>query len=92
MADMTPNEPKSANDYDERTTAAVKAVQIASGQMICEQSHGININVVHGWRKAVRGARAVAISRQQEFMPIQLEPWAAQPVPARLHPWQGQDD
>lgn len=31
---MTPNEPQSANDYDERTTAAVKAVLIEIGQIL----------------------------------------------------------
>ncbi|WP_457322601.1 nucleotidyl transferase AbiEii/AbiGii toxin family protein [Roseateles sp. P5_E11] len=34
MAEMTPNEPQSANDYDERTTAAVKAVLIEIGQIL----------------------------------------------------------
>lgn len=31
---MTPNEPQSANDYDERTTTAVKAVLIEIGQIL----------------------------------------------------------
>ncbi|MCX7230148.1 MAG: hypothetical protein NTW15_14330 [Burkholderiales bacterium] len=34
MADMTPNEPQSAADYDERATAAVKAVLVEIGQIL----------------------------------------------------------
>jgi transposase len=31
-------------------------------------SHGINANIVHGWRKLVRGAEASMI--RQEFVPV----------------------
>ena len=34
MADMTPREPQSAADYDDRTTAAVKSVLIEIGQIL----------------------------------------------------------
>lgn len=34
MAEMTPTEPQSANDYDDRTTAAVKSVLIEIGQIL----------------------------------------------------------
>jgi hypothetical protein len=34
MATLTPGEPQSANDYDDRTTAAVKAVLIEIGQIL----------------------------------------------------------
>jgi len=46
-------------------------------------SHGINANVVHGWRKSVRQAGVMAINQQREFVPIQLGPPAAQPAPDR---------
>ena len=48
-------------------------------------SHGINTNVVHGWRKSAReaGAGAVVIGRQQEFVPVQIEPPAVQPATER---------
>ena len=46
-------------------------------------SHGINTNVVHGWRKSARQAGAVTISPQREFVPIQLEPPAAHREPDR---------
>ncbi len=34
MADITPPEPQSATDYDDRTTAAVKSVLIEIGQIL----------------------------------------------------------
>ena len=34
MAKMTAGEPQSANDYDDRTTAAVKSVLIEIGQIL----------------------------------------------------------
>ncbi len=48
-------------------------------------SHGINTNVVHGWRKSAREARAgiVVIDRQSEFVPVQIEPPAVPPAIAR---------
>jgi hypothetical protein len=34
MAEMTPREPQSATDYDDRTTAAVKTVLVEIGQIL----------------------------------------------------------
>lgn len=34
MAEMTPDEPQSAADYDDRTTTAVKTVLIEIGQIL----------------------------------------------------------
>jgi transposase len=37
-------------------------------------SHGINANVVHGWRKLARGGSGsgAAVVKQQEFVPVGL--------------------
>ena len=35
--------------------------------------HGINANVVHGWRKLARGTSAVAVASPSEFVPVALE-------------------
>lgn len=43
-------------------------------------SHGINTNVVHGWRKLARESGAIALRRQQEFVPIRVSQPVAQPV------------
>jgi hypothetical protein len=34
MAEMNPSDPQSANEYDDRTTAAVKAVLLEIGQIL----------------------------------------------------------
>ena len=36
-------------------------------------SHGINANVVHGWRKIARGSNEVAVAGAREFVPVALE-------------------
>ena len=36
-------------------------------------SHGINANVVHGWRKLARGDGAVAVASPPAFVPVALE-------------------
>lgn len=36
-------------------------------------SHGINANVVHGWRKLARGSSEVAVASAREFVPVALE-------------------
>ncbi len=36
-------------------------------------SHGINANVVHGWRKLARGAGEMAVANPREFVPVTLE-------------------
>ena len=36
-------------------------------------SHGINANVVHGWRKLARGASAMVVTSPPEFVPVALE-------------------
>ncbi len=46
-------------------------------------SHGINTDVVHGWRKLAREATPASITRQQEFIPIRLPQPAEQAAPER---------
>ena len=46
-------------------------------------SHGINTNVVHGWRKLAREAGHVAIVQQQEFVPIHVARPAEPPAAER---------
>ena len=36
-------------------------------------SHGINANVVHGWREIARGGGGAAVVKAQEFVPVVLE-------------------
>ena len=48
-------------------------------------SHGINTNVVHGWRKLARQTGAVANTAHQEFVPIRL-PQPAESPAVDFHP------
>lgn len=46
-------------------------------------SHGINANVVHGWRKRAREGGVAMLPRPLEFVPLQLAPAPAQPAAER---------
>ena len=37
-------------------------------------AHGINVNVVHGWRKLSRQAGTAPVVMQQEFVPVTVAP------------------
>ena len=36
-------------------------------------SHGINANVVHGWRKLAREASEVVVASPREFVPVAVD-------------------
>ena len=63
-----------------RYSAALKAQIIAEcaapGVSVAKValSHGINANIVHGWRKLARGAQPLAT--RQEFVPVSVAPTA----------------
>lgn len=44
-------------------------------------AHGINANIVHGWRKLAREAGAVTVS--QQFVPVAVAPTAKQSTDKR---------
>ena len=37
-------------------------------------AHGINDNVVHGWRKLARDSGPAAVAKQAEFVPVAVAP------------------
>jgi transposase len=61
--------------YGQEMKAQVLAECEVPGASVAKvaMSHGINANVVHGWRKLARGAGAVAVARTAEFVPVGLE-------------------
>jgi transposase len=61
--------------YSQEMKAQVLAECEAPGASVAKvaMSHGINANVVHGWRKLARGASAVAVAGAREFVPVALE-------------------
>jgi len=46
-------------------------------------SHGINTNVVHGWRKLAREGGGPTSLTSREFVPVVVEPGCVQPTAER---------
>jgi transposase len=82
---MTSDKAETRRRYSREFKAQVMAECDVSGTSVAKvaMSHGINTNVVHGWRKLAREADSVTVPRQQEFIPIRLPQPAEQPTPAR---------
>jgi len=61
--------------YSRAMKAQVLAECDAPGASVAKvaMSHGINANVVHGWRKLAREASEVAVAGPREFVPVALE-------------------
>lgn len=61
--------------YSKEMKAQVLAECETPGALVAKvaMSHGINANVVHGWRKLARGASEVAVASLREFVPVALE-------------------
>ena len=61
--------------YSQEMKARVLAECEAPGASVAKvaMSHGINANVVHGWRKLARGASAMVVTSPPQFVPVALE-------------------
>jgi transposase len=61
--------------YSREMKAQVLAECDARGASVAKvaMSHGINANVVHGWRKLAREASEVTVTTPREFVPVALE-------------------
>jgi|SRR5678815_5195708 transposase len=61
--------------YSKEMKAQVLVECDAPGASVAKvaMSHGINANVVHGWRKLACGASEVALTPSREFVPVALE-------------------
>ena len=61
--------------YSTAMKAQVLAECDAPGASVAKvaMSHGINANVVHGWRKLAREASEVVVASPREFVPVALE-------------------
>ena len=60
--------------YSQEMKAQVLAECEVPGASVAKvaMSHGINANVVHGWRKLARGDSGTAVVKPQEFVPVAL--------------------
>ncbi len=63
------------------TECAVPGASVAKVAM----AHGINANIVHGWRKLAREGRVAASSAAPAFIPVAVEPKVIEPQPREPH-------
>jgi transposase len=61
--------------YSKEMKAQVLAECDAPGASVAKvaMSHGINANVVHGWRKLARAGGETSVIEPREFVPVVLE-------------------
>jgi len=71
--------------YSKDLKAQVLAECEVHGASVAKVSmaHGINANIVHGWRKLAREGSAAIVARTPEFVPVRVEVKAAAPVAER---------
>ena len=71
---MTSDRTVTRRRYSQEFKAQVMGECDAPGASVAKvaMSHGINTNIVHGWRKLVREAGAVTVSEQ--FVPVAVAP------------------
>lgn len=82
MDTMTNDPTRTRRRYSRELKAQIIAECDAPGASVAKVAmlHGINANIVHGWRKAARESCAVAAARPPEFVPVSLAPVAQSPT------------
>ena len=72
---MTSDRTTTRRRYSQEFKAQVMGECDAPGAPVANAaiSHGINTNIVHGWRKLAREGGAGATVPQREFVPVALE-------------------
>ena len=76
---MTSDKTATRRRYSQEFKAQVMGECDAPGASVAKvaMSHGINTNIVHGWRKLAREGGAAAAAPQREFVPVALRAGAA---------------
>lgn len=82
---MTSDKTATRRRYSAEFKAQVLGECDAPGASVAQvaMSHGINTNVVHGWRKLARGAGAGRTASLREFVPVALPAAPKQSVAER---------
>jgi len=72
---MTSEQTARRRRYSKEMKAQVLAQCGAAGASVAKvaMSHGINANVVHGWRKLARAGGEAPVVKPREFVPVVLE-------------------
>jgi transposase len=82
---MTSDKTATRRRYSQEFKAQVMAQCDARGASVAKvaMSHGINTNIVHGWRKLAREGGSLTTLTPRAFVPVTVEPGSAQPVAER---------
>jgi transposase len=82
---MTNGKTATRRRYSQEFKAQVLAECDARGASVAKvaMSHGINTNIVHGWRKLAREGGSPTTLTLRAFVPITVEPGSVQPVAER---------
>jgi transposase len=85
MGTMTNDPIRTRRRYSRELKALIVAECDVPGASVARVaiSHGINANIVHGWRKRAREGGAVVSARSLEFVPVSLAPAAEPPAAER---------
>ena len=77
---MTSEKTGTRKRYSKELKAQVVAECDAAGASVAKvaMAHGINANIVHGWRKLAREAASAVIGKSLEFVPVAVAPVAMQ--------------
>jgi transposase len=72
---MTSEQTARRRRYSKEMKSQVLAECEAPGASVAKvaMSHGINADVVHGWRKLARGASGAPVVKPREFVPVVFE-------------------
>jgi transposase len=82
---MTSDKTATRRRYSQEFKAQVMAECDGRGASVAKvaMSHGINTNIVHGWRKLAREGGSPAGLKPREFVPVTVEPGSVQPTAGR---------
>lgn len=75
---MTSEKTATRKRYSRELKAQIRAECDAPGASVAKvaMSHGINANIVHGWRKQAREGAGTAVGKAAEFVPVAIAPLA----------------
>jgi transposase len=82
---MTSDKTATRRRYSQEFKAQVISECAMPGASVAKvaMSHGINTNIVHGWRKLAREGGSPTTLRPREFVPVTVEPGSVLPVAER---------
>lgn len=82
---MTSNKTATRRRYSQEFKAQVLGECDVPGASVAKvaMAHGINANIVHGWRKVAREGGHPASLAWREFVPVSVEPRCVAPIAER---------